>query len=495
MAQREEKVAPNLLLTIKPQQMSVGQRRVGLQPPDFASGNVQTPTLPRSWLRRSLLNVEAGREPNEIHTRYGSHLMDTKIPTQVLQPSNLPSVDDQSRNYLRLGAATTIAATLRPDVVLARTAGTSTGATLLVGDFVSRSFSVGAVAKTGNDSLSVREPLAHRSLVSQNSPSMVSRSVPLGGILVAAQSSVPPLSLLMRRETIGQGISLTTGASPLSHSAVQSFTAHLSGGGGPLTQLAMVNGGSSIPPVWDEAARSSQIISTSRIHEGTGAFQTWRDASTTKNTAPAGLLRPLVSRPQIGAFSEQVLSRLSSDAFSSLAMTRRQDDRFMRTMDMVSQTTPTLGVLFGEVGPSVWNQHGTVGQRFTYVQPSATPYGTVGQHFAYMQRSVAPFASDTITEAVPDLPLVQTVRTESSENHGSVPQIDRVPAVTSAISPEVTPPSLLQAEAITSGATGDANITSSQSQIDLEEVVEKVWQKLMFKVTIEQERRGNARWA
>ena len=36
---------------------------------------------------------------------------------------------------------------------------------------------------------------------------------------------------------------------------------------------------------------------------------------------------------------------------------------------------------------------------------------------------------------------------------------------------------------------------AAKPQIDLDELVEKAWQKLMRKLTIEQERRGYTRWA
>lgn len=36
--------------------------------------------------------------------------------------------------------------------------------------------------------------------------------------------------------------------------------------------------------------------------------------------------------------------------------------------------------------------------------------------------------------------------------------------------------------------------TAAAAQIDLDELVEKAWQKLMFKLTVEQERRGYSRW-
>ena len=35
----------------------------------------------------------------------------------------------------------------------------------------------------------------------------------------------------------------------------------------------------------------------------------------------------------------------------------------------------------------------------------------------------------------------------------------------------------------------------AQPQIDLDEIVEKAWEKLMRKLTIEQERRGYSRWS
>jgi hypothetical protein len=53
-------------------------------------------------------------------------------------------------------------------------------------------------------------------------------------------------------------------------------------------------------------------------------------------------------------------------------------------------------------------------------------------------------------------------------------------------------------DATTRGREGEAEVQQteiggSQSPIDLDELVEKAWQKLLHKLTIEQERRGYSR--
>jgi hypothetical protein len=50
------------------------------------------------------------------------------------------------------------------------------------------------------------------------------------------------------------------------------------------------------------------------------------------------------------------------------------------------------------------------------------------------------------------------------------------------------------AQAAVAGAGAQAAAAGAKTQIDLDELVEKTWQKLMRKVAIEQERRGYTRW-
>jgi hypothetical protein len=43
-------------------------------------------------------------------------------------------------------------------------------------------------------------------------------------------------------------------------------------------------------------------------------------------------------------------------------------------------------------------------------------------------------------------------------------------------------------------AAGATETGASPAQIDLDELMDKVWQQFMHKLTIEQERRGYSRW-
>jgi hypothetical protein len=102
-----------------------------------------------------------------------------------------------------------------------------------------------------------------------------------------------------------------------------------------------------------------------------------------------------------------------------------------------------------------------------------------------------------LRDAAPDLPLVHPLRPEDQYSlaarqhaNGSIMQTSPQPAATTTGSAEML-------TSIGNGqgpAIAETQTRSSQAQIDLDELVEKTWQKLMDKLTIEQERRGRMQW-
>jgi len=96
-------------------------------------------------------------------------------------------------------------------------------------------------------------------------------------------------------------------------------------------------------------------------------------------------------------------------------------------------------------------------------------------------------------EAAHDMPLVPALRTENrdssiwdSRGNGAVVQT----------SPQSPTSATLGTAPIGSAEKAEVLHTetgASRSQIDLDELVEKAWQKFMRKLTIEQERRGYTR--
>jgi hypothetical protein len=105
-----------------------------------------------------------------------------------------------------------------------------------------------------------------------------------------------------------------------------------------------------------------------------------------------------------------------------------------------------------------------------------------------------PAPSVVMRQAVSDLPLVLLRGTETWDNTSPKSPMSDAVAQTRLQAPTLTPATALP---IGSGeeTTAVATPTSApQAQIDPDELAEKVWQQLMHKLTIEQERRGYARW-
>jgi hypothetical protein len=97
-------------------------------------------------------------------------------------------------------------------------------------------------------------------------------------------------------------------------------------------------------------------------------------------------------------------------------------------------------------------------------------------------------------DAVRDMPLVPPFKTESQD--GS-PAHQRVNGLVVQSSPQAPASVSLGVASSRSGERAEAHkaaTEASQPQVDLDELVERTWQKLLRKLTIEQERRGGRRW-
>ena len=100
-------------------------------------------------------------------------------------------------------------------------------------------------------------------------------------------------------------------------------------------------------------------------------------------------------------------------------------------------------------------------------------------------------------DTVHDMPLAPPLRTETQSSSLSQQRISGPIVQTSSelLSPMTVGPALTTPIGNENTSPGRATITAaSQAPIDLDELVEKAWQKLMLKLTIEQERRGHRRW-
>jgi len=102
-------------------------------------------------------------------------------------------------------------------------------------------------------------------------------------------------------------------------------------------------------------------------------------------------------------------------------------------------------------------------------------------------------------ETFPELPLVQRASSETSQRASSVASIPG--AVIQTSRQPLGNPSVSGSEAASSFSSGEegerasspsANIASPSINVD--DLVEKVWKKIMFKLTLEKERRGTMRW-
>jgi len=101
-------------------------------------------------------------------------------------------------------------------------------------------------------------------------------------------------------------------------------------------------------------------------------------------------------------------------------------------------------------------------------------------------------------DTVHDLPLAPPLRTESQGNSILTHRINGGSLVQT--SPQSFEPATIGAAVAAPIGSGkesgvlETKTGASQPQIDLDELTEKAWQKLMRKLTIEQERRGYTRW-
>jgi hypothetical protein len=96
-------------------------------------------------------------------------------------------------------------------------------------------------------------------------------------------------------------------------------------------------------------------------------------------------------------------------------------------------------------------------------------------------------------EAAHDMPLVPALRTENRDSSiwhypGNGAVIQTSPQSPASATLSMAPIGSAEKAEVLNTETG-----ASRPQIDLDELVEKAWQKLMRKLTIEQERRGYTR--
>jgi hypothetical protein len=96
--------------------------------------------------------------------------------------------------------------------------------------------------------------------------------------------------------------------------------------------------------------------------------------------------------------------------------------------------------------------------------------------------------------AEPDLPLAFLLGTETWDHAISRRSTSSPVLQTSPQSPIPTPASAIPIGSGEETAPAVAQTSASQAQMDVDELAEQVWQKLMHKMTIEQERRGYTRW-
>jgi len=97
-------------------------------------------------------------------------------------------------------------------------------------------------------------------------------------------------------------------------------------------------------------------------------------------------------------------------------------------------------------------------------------------------------------DAAHDMPLAPQLKTES---RGSSISNHRISGTVVQTSPQSPVPATAAAAPIGGGEESEALETETgapRAQIDPDELVEKAWQKLMHKLTIEQERRGCTKW-
>jgi hypothetical protein len=97
-------------------------------------------------------------------------------------------------------------------------------------------------------------------------------------------------------------------------------------------------------------------------------------------------------------------------------------------------------------------------------------------------------------DAAYDMPLAPQLKTES---RGSSISNHRISGTVVQTSPQSLLPATAAAAPIGGGEESEALETETgapRAQIDLDELVEKAWQKLMHKLTIELERRGCTKW-
>ena len=95
---------------------------------------------------------------------------------------------------------------------------------------------------------------------------------------------------------------------------------------------------------------------------------------------------------------------------------------------------------------------------------------------------------------MPDLPLAFSLGTGTWDN--AIPERPTSSPVvqTRPQSPILTPATALSSSSGEETAAAATQTSAPQAQVDPDELVEKVWQQLMHKLTIEQERRGYTRW-
>ena len=116
------------------------------------------------------------------------------------------------------------------------------------------------------------------------------------------------------------------------------------------------------------------------------------------------------------------------------------------------------------------------------------------RHFHSQIESGEQASSVVMRRAMPDLPLAFSLGTGTWDN--AIPERPTSSPVvqTRPQSPILTPATALSSSSGEETAAAATQTSAPQAQVDPDELVEKVWQQLMHKLTIEQERRGYTRW-
>jgi hypothetical protein len=116
------------------------------------------------------------------------------------------------------------------------------------------------------------------------------------------------------------------------------------------------------------------------------------------------------------------------------------------------------------------------------------------RHFRSQTESSEQAASVGMRQAVSDLPLVLLRRTEILDDDTPKSSMYSATVQTRLQAQTLTPATALPSGSEEETAAVATPTSASQAQVDTDELVEKVWQQLMYKLTIEQERRGYTRW-